>query len=220
MSAILPQSFWFRVAHSCRRADAIPRAHGRLLDLTEAQDLIDLGQLDGTPGWARARAAWNPAGIGFSFEVSDKVGDISPEPGRPSGVDAVQLWIDTRDTRTIHRATRFCHRFIATLEPGPGRSVRVKLAQKPIARALADPPMTLAAAVQSRAERTLNGWRLELFFPGQALVGYDPEENRRLGLAYQVTDPDRGDTFSGVGREFPVGEDPSLWATLLLADAS
>ena len=69
-----------------------------------------------------------------------------------------------------------------------------------------------------RAERTLSGWRLELFFPAESLHGFDPETNRRLGFAYQVTDPDRGDQFFGVGREFPVGEDPSLWATLRLAD--
>ncbi len=35
----------------------------------------------------------------------------------------------------------------------------------------------------------------------------------------QVTDPERGDQFLGVGREFPIGEDPSLWSTLDLVDA-
>ena len=54
--------------------------------------------------------------------------------------------------------------------------------------------------------------------PAEALNGFDPDTNRRLGFAYQVTDPDRGDQFLGVGREFPVAEDPSLWATLELRD--
>lgn len=218
MSTLLPQPFWFRVAHPCRRVDSIPRPKGRLLDLTAAHDLVDLAQLGGKPSWASARSAWNPQGLGFSFEVRDKVGVISPEPGRPTGMDAVQLWIDTRDTRTIHRATRYCHRFVATLRPAGGKSLDVEISQKPIARALADPPMTLAARAQGRAERTVSGWRLELYFPADALVGFDPDENRRLGLAYQVTDPDRGDVFSGVGREFPIGEDPSLWASLILQD--
>ncbi len=217
MSVLLPQPFWFRVAHPCRRADAIPRAKGRLLNLPEAHELVDLGRLDGKPGWARVRSAWNEQGLGFSFEVTDKVGRISPDPTRPSGTDGVQIWIDTRDTRTVHRATRFCHRFQVNLIP-LGRELTASVIQKPIARALADPPMTGGTLVKSRVDRTVSGWRLELFFPSEALAGFDPGENRRLGLSYQVTAPDRGDLFSGMGREFPIGEDPSLWATLILED--
>ena len=218
MSTLLPPPFWFRVAHSCRRVEAIPRPKGRLLDLTSAHELVDLAGLSGMASWARVRTAWNDHGIGFAFEVTGKVGEISPEPSRPSGADGVQIWIDTRDTRTVHRATRFCHRFVATLSQGSEKSLDVELSQKPIARAAADAPLTPAAAARARAERIITGWRLELFFPVEALVGFDPVENRRLGLAFQVTDPDRGDVFSGVGREFPVGEDPSLWSTLILSD--
>ena len=218
MSPLLPQPFWFRVAQSSRRIEAIPRSRGRLLDLGATEELFDQGQLDGRPGSVITRSGWNSRGLGFSFEVIDKVGEISPEPSRASGIDTVQLWVDTRDTRTVHRATRFCHRFVITLMPGVGRALEVAVVRKPIARALTDPPMTSAAQVVTRADRTRSGWRLELWLPAEALVGFDPEENRRLGLAFQVTDPDRGEIYSGVGREFPVGEDPSLWATLILAD--
>ncbi len=213
---LIPQAFWFRVSAPCARLEAIPRAKGRLLDLPEMAALPDLAAVGGTASWARGRSAWNDRGLGFAFEVFDKAGPISPEPSRPSGVDGVQIWIDTRDTRNVHRATRFCHRFAATLANGPGRTLAVEVGQKPIARAIADAPSAHVAAIQARAERTLGGWRLELFFPSEALNGFDPETNRRLGLFYQVTDPDRGDQYLGVGREFPVGEDPSLWATLEL----
>ena len=215
---LLPQAFWFRVSLPCPKVDAIPRAKGRLLDLPGSCALPDLGELDGRPSWARALVGYNAAGLGVAIEVSDKAGPISPEPERMSGVDGVQVWIDTRDTRNVHRATRFCHRFVASLVPGAGRSLEVQVAQKPIARAVADAPGANAGQVQARAERTLSGWRLELFFPAEALHGFDPETNRRLGFYYQVTDPDRGDQFLGVGREFPVGEDPSLWATLSLVE--
>ena len=71
--------------------------------------------------------------------------------------------------------------------------------------------------------RTLTGslrkaWKLELFIPAAALNGFDPETNRRLGFAYQVADYVRDDQFLGVGRDFPIGENPSLWATLVLQD--
>jgi hypothetical protein len=72
--------------------------------------------------------------------------------------------------------------------------------------------------IQAKAERTLSGYRLELFFPAESLNGFDPETNRRLGITYHVTDPDRGEQHLVLGREFPIGEDPSLWATMLLAE--
>jgi hypothetical protein len=48
--------------------------------------------------------------------------------------------------------------------------------------------------------------------------GFDPDTNRRLGFAYHLADSIREDQFVGVGREFPIGENPSLWATLELRD--
>ena len=215
-TSLLPQSFWFRTSLRCPKVEGLPRARGRLLDLPDSCALPDLGALEGRPSWARVRVGYDASGLGIAFEVIDKAGPISPEPGRPSGFDGVQAWIDTRDTRNVHRATRFCHRFVASLVPGKGRSLEVHVEQKPIARAVADAPSTGLGSIQARAERTLSGWRLELFLPAESLHGFDPETNRRLGFGYQVTDPDRGDQFLGVGREFPVGEDPSLWSTLLL----
>ena len=61
------------------------------------------------------------------------------------------------------------------VKPGSGRSRGVMVEQRPIARAQADAPMARAGSVQARAERTLSGYRLELYFPAEALHGYDPE---------------------------------------------
>ncbi len=119
----------------------------------------------------------------------------------------------------MSRATRFCHRFQARLTGlGARGTLGVEVAQRPIARAIADAPLCRPDALAARAERLRGGWRLELFLPAEALHGFDPETNRRLGFAYQVTDPDREDQFLGVGREFPIGENPSLWSTLELRD--
>ncbi len=107
-----------------RRSRSIPRSKGRLLDLPASCALPDLGELEGRPSWARARVGYNASGLGVAFEVVDKAGPISPEPGRSVGVDGVQVWIDTRDTRNVHRATRFCHRFVASIVPGQGPVAR------------------------------------------------------------------------------------------------
>ena len=217
---LLPQAFWFRLSIPCRRIDGLPRTgpRGRLLDLPESCALPDLAQLEGGRSWAEVRVAWNPAGLAVAIEATGKSGPITFEEG-PTLANGAQIWIDTRDTRGIHRASRFCHRFTAKLSPGGSRSaLEVELAQRPIARAVADAPTCRIETLSARAERLSGGWRLELFFPAEALHGFDPETNRRLGFAYQVSDPDREDQFLGVGREFPIGEDPSLWSTLELRE--
>ncbi|HEV3121106.1 MAG TPA: hypothetical protein VGY53_04355 [Isosphaeraceae bacterium] len=217
MSApLIPQVFWFRMALPCTRIDALPRSgRGRLLDLAPECALPDFSRLEGHASWAEVRVAWNPKGLGVSFEVTGKTGPIVSDPERPLASDGVQLWIDTRDTRNAHRATRFCHRFVATLAPG-GRGVNVS--QRAIGRAQADAPIARPEAVLSRVDARKSGWLLELFLNAEALHGFDPETNRRLGFAFQVTDPARDDLYLSVGREFPVAEDPSLWATLELRE--
>lgn len=217
---LLPQAFWFRLAVPCRRVEGLPRAgtKTRLLDLDASCALPETSTLDGKDGWADVRVAWNPAGLAVQVDA-----DSPLAPGalaeRPEGMDGLQVWVDTRDTRDVSRATRFCHRFTARLTEGGTRSsLGVVVAQKTIARAVADAPHCRADIPLARAERLRGGWRIELFLPAEALHGFDPETNRRLGFAYQVTTPDREDQFLGVGREFPVGENPSLWSTLELRD--
>ena len=215
--SLLPQSFWFRMALACPVVEGIPRAKGRLLDFPASCGLPDLGELEGRASWARAFVGYNASGLGVAFEVLDKAGPISPLPGQASGVDGVQVWIDTRDTRNVHRANEVLSS-LSLPRSCPARDGRSR-SRSPRSRSPGPSPMPRwwrPGSVQGRAERTLSGWRLELFFPSDSLHGFDPETNRRLGFYYQVTDPDRGDQFLGVGREFPVGEDPSLWATLRL----
>jgi hypothetical protein len=220
-AALIPQAFWFRMALTCPHIDGIPRegTKGRLLDLPESAALPQFTQLEGRPSWAEIRTAWNARGLGIAVEVTGKTGPIGADPGDPAFSDGIQLCLDTRDTRDVHRATRFCHRFSVSLAPTrDGSKLKVDVLQRSIHRAQAEPPRAKPESILSRAEKTRTGWRLELFFTADALHGFDPETNRRLGVMIQVTDPGRGDQFLGVGREFPIIDDPSLWATLELKD--
>src|SRR5262249_39019380 len=147
--------------------------------------------------------------------VSDEQLDV----GRPEGFAEVHLWIDTRDTRDVSRATRFCHHFVISVIKKTARgSLNAIVTQRPIARATADAPTYRGNLILAAAELTKANWTLSMFLPADALHGFDPDTNRRLGFAYQVSDRVRPDQFLGVGREFPLGENPSLWATLELCD--
>ncbi len=218
-AAIIPQSFWFRVALQCPRRDGMPQTKGRLLDLPDTCRLPTLSLLEGREPWAEVRVAWNPQGLGVAIEVTGKSGPLTVDEGL-TVTDGFQIWVDTRDTRNVARATRFCHRFSGRLRPGSSRTgPRLEIVPRPIARAVADAPLCDPDLLQTRAERKRDGWLGELFIPAEALNGFDPDTNRRLGFAYQVSDPNREDQFLGVGRDFPIGENPSLWATLELRDS-
>jgi len=217
---ILPQAFWFRIAVRCPRIEGIPRpdSAGRLLDLPESCALPDLSELEGGSSWAQIRVGWNPGGLGIAV-LADGVSPEQLDKARPDGFARAQFWVDTRDTRNVGRATRFCHRFIAELELGKARrQLNVKAAQRPIAQATAESPICRPELIAARAELGPASWMLELFLPAEALNGFDEETNRRLGFAYHIADHVRDDQFFTVGRDFPVGENPSLWSTLELID--
>jgi len=217
--ALLPQAFWFRLNASCSRVEEIPRrgVRGGLLDLPASCVVPELSALEDRASWAAVRIAWNPRGLGIAILADAPASKAARSEDRPEGFADVNLWIDTRDTRNVSRATRFCHRFSARLTLARDRkSLDVELSQRLIARAVADAPICSPDWLSTRAELTRAGWLLELFLPARALHGFDPETNRRLGFAYQVSDHEREDQFLGVGRDFPLGENPSLWATLEL----
>ncbi len=219
-AVLLPQAFWFRAAVSCPRVAGVPRLDdsGPLLDLPRTCLVPDLEALEGREPWARVRIGWNPEGLGIAIEA-DGLGLNAKSPNRPEGFATVSVWIDTRDTRNVARATRHCHGFHARLTLSRDRkALDADVEQRRIPRATADAPIADPSLLRHRAELLKKGWRLELFLPADALNGYDPDVNRRLGFAYQISDAERDDQFLGVGRDFPVADNPGLWSTLELKD--
>jgi hypothetical protein len=217
---LLPQIFWFRIAIPCSHVADIPRLTDpvRLLELPETCAVPDFDGLEGKSSWAQVRTGWNAGGLGIAV-VANALSDQQLVRDRPEGFAVVNLWIDTRDTRNVSRATKFCHRFTARVSVAESRrQLNVDVTQRPIARALADAPICRPQIIETRAELDRSGWMIEIFLPTSALHGFDPDTNRRLGFAYQIADHVHDDQFMGVGREFPLGENPSLWGTLELRD--
>ena len=220
-TSLIPQPFWFRPAFRAPRLAGIPikNSVGRLLNLDDTCLLPSLGNLNGQANWSRIWVAWNPKGLAIAAEVTGKPGRVQDAHNSLS-FDGINIWVDTRDTRDIHRASRYCHKLSVILSPKPkGDGLDVTTEPQKIARAAADAPLPEADSYLARAAWIRQGWLLEVFLPAETLQGFDPETNRRLGFNVQVCDLERGDEFlTGLGREFPQGEDPSLWATLELGE--
>jgi hypothetical protein len=215
--SLVPYRFLFRVAYPCRHVADVPREEGDdLLDLPEVCRLDGFDDMEGRRPFADVRLAWNEGGLALQVEVSGKQEPPAGDPARPRQSDGVTLWLDTRDARTSHRASRYCHQFhFLAAGGGPERDEPV-FVQGKINRAMQDAPPAPPGAVAFQFRPRTGGWLLEAYLPAAALNGFDPEQNPRLGVFWAVHDRERGDQTPGAGTDFPFAEDPSLWCVLEL----
>lgn len=196
----------------------MPGSGRNLLPKLDASHRIPLpSELDGTPSFAEIRAAWNMKGLGFQISVNAASYEPFRDQDAPEKSDGLQLWIDTRNTQTIHRASRFCHHFVA-LPPGRKKSQTATVQQLAIARSRED--VTLADPNQfgiqcDRKSDTLN---MSVWIPAECMTGYDPELNPKLGFHAYYSDRKLGEQFLTLDNDFPFSNDPSLWSTLELVD--
>jgi hypothetical protein len=217
---LVPASFLFRLRQGCRYVEAIPRPdEDRLLDLPENCRLEGLAILDGRKPFADVRLAWNYRGLGLQVEVRGKEQPAQGDPSRPRSSDGVTLWLDTRDARGSHRASRYCHQFHFLVTGGGSEHDEPMVVQAKIHRALHDAPTVSARSIPFRCAWRRGGYLAEAFLPAAALHGWDPEQSPHLGFFYAVKDLELGEQTFGMNADFPYWEDPSLWSVLELARA-
>jgi len=219
MPALIPNRFLVRISHPCPYVKGMPLDGDRLVDLPESARLNPYSELDGSIVFADVRLAWNDFGLGVQCEVTGKNQTPTGDADRARSSDGLTLWIDTRDARTSHRASRFCHQFHFLPAGGGPDKDEPAFSQSKINRALQDAPLCGSADATFRAENLKKGYRLEAFLPAAVLTGFDPEQHPRLGVYYHVRDSELGDQYLGVGGEFPISDDPSLWEVLELIKA-
>src|SRR3954462_4031752 len=113
-NTLLAPRFLFRFSVPIRRHDAAWKATG--VELPESHRLLNLAELDaGTADrerpFADVRAAWNVQGLLFNVTVTGKEQPLWCRDERLEDSDGLQVWVDTRATLNIHRASRYCHRY-------------------------------------------------------------------------------------------------------------
>lgn len=212
--SLIPQRLLFRFAVPCLYCDPLWTAEGAALGA--AHRLMSLAELEGRRSFAEVRAGWSEAGLAFSVQVSGKRRSLWVRPGQPEESDGLHLWIDTRDVHNVHRAGRYCHRFVF-LPGGLGGILNAPYADwLPISRARDNPKQVDPRRLEVRSKLRSDGYRLDCLIPASVLMGYDPIEYPQLGFTYAVLDRELGEQTFSVGSPLPYQEDPSLWATLEL----
>jgi hypothetical protein len=215
-SVLVPPRFLFRFGVEVQRCDPIWTTQGIALD--EKYRLPTLADLDGERRLADVRMAWSPQGLAWWVKVEGKNQLPWCRDSRLEDSDGLQVWVDTRATTNIHRASQFCHRFVY-LPRGGGSSAEEPVAdQLLINRTRENARPVRPRELQAKAKVTKNGYEMSCLAPATALYGYDPQGSPKLGFTFALLDREQGlQTFS-IGSGFPYEEDPSCWAEVLLVE--
>jgi hypothetical protein len=219
LNTLLAPRFLFQFAVPVKRQTPIWSPKG--IALGEDYRLPDLAGLDReTPGserrFADVRMAWAPEGLAFWIDIDVKQQPVWCRETKLDESDGLHIWVDTRATHNIHRASKFCNRFIFTPMGGGSGDTQPLADQLLINRARENSRPVRPRELQVVAKVSKTGYRLAAFIPAVAMTGYDPTQQTKLGFNYAVVDRELGlQTFSN-GPSMPFDEDPSCWATMEL----
>jgi len=160
--------------------------------------------------------AWDSGGIGFVINVTGKQTLPWCRDSRLEDSDGFHLWLDTRCSPGIHRATQFCHWFLF-MPSGGGHGKDQPIAElMPINRARQNPKSPPNGSIQVYAKPHQGGYRLSGRIAAAAMTGFDSSQYPRFSLYYAVIDRELGWQTLTLSQEYPVVEDPSLWAEAVL----
>jgi len=216
MNQVVPPSFLFRWSFVAKRIEKLPASSGRLLGLPDECALPSLGELEQKRDFAKVNLAWNDRGFAVSVSVTERSRPPDCVASELMLSDGIRLWFDTRNTQTVHRATKFCHHFVILPAGGGPKRTAPVVRSMPVARAREDVALPQSELVKVQSEICATGYLLEAWFPTEVFVGFDPATNSKIGFHYVVHDTELGDQTLAVGNDFPVESDPSLWQTVEL----
>lgn len=186
------------------------------LELSEKCRLPSFGALSGRSVFADVRVGWSVEGIGLQILVNGKRQVPWCRETRLDESDGFHLWVDTRCSPNIHRATQYCHRFLFMPAGGGPQRERPVASMIEINRARGNPKPIARDALSIKAFPRHDGYELRGLIPAAALTGFDPSDQARIAFYYAVIDRELGWQTLAVGPEYPVTEDPSLWAEAVL----
>lgn len=173
--------------------------------------------LAGQPKFAQVRLAVGQDAIFFQADVQGKSKLPWCRESRLEDSDGLHVWIDTRNSREIHRATKFCNRFgFSPMGRGPKADLPF-VGWAPINRARENPPPPPEDQLAIRARISEGRYRLVAALHFNALSGLDLNDFPTVGFYFAVADRELGWQSLALQPDLPVMDNPSLWAQLQLA---
>ena len=145
---------------------------------------------------------WTPNGLFAEAEIHSSLEDG----------DQLELFIDTRDLKTCHVITTFCHHFV--FDPMKEEGKEVTRFRGEDRHPLADPSLFFIQTVSKQKM-----YRLNIGMPKEVLYGYDPLEFNRVGFTYRFhkKNGEKDDLYLS-SHFFFIEKHPSLWTSLRLTE--
>ncbi len=213
--AQIPKNLLFRYRIGCKKFDSKPSSD---FELSDEYLLPNFGAFEGQFQFADLRVGWSEKGLFISSEITKKEQSLWCRESQILDSDGIQVWIDTRDTHNVHRASKFCH-WIALLPVGGGIDGKKPIASMlKINRSKDDSPTINRHKIDIASKINKTGYKISAFISGKALNGWDTNDHRMLGFNFTVVDRELGRQTLAIGPELPISEDPSLWQTIELND--
>lgn len=176
-------------------------------------------ELAGQAKFAQVRVAVGSNALFFQADVQGKTQLPWCRESRLEDSDGLHVWIDTRNSREIQRATKFCHRYgFSPMGRGPKADLPF-VGWGPIHRARENPPPPPDDQFAIRARLSDGRYRLVAALHFDALHGLDLNDFPTVGFYFAVMDRELGWQALALQPDLPVMENPSLWAQLQLADS-
>lgn len=217
MSAPVPNRHLFKFEFPLRYCTKQLAMKGDSSAWDEEFRLPPLCTIDNQEPFADIFSAWNETGLFIGVTVSGKRRSPHCDPERFRSSDALRVMTDMRDTRNIRRATRFCQQFYF-MPSGGGKNRKEPLASSaPVARAQSDAPLAKSGEILIASKVVKDGYSLTAHIPANALAGFDPVENPRIGFFAILEDTELGHQSLTVDDDLNWWCDPSTWPTAVLS---
>ncbi len=200
----------------------IANPEGLQWHLHEEYKIPALSSLSGGKQFAETCLSWSSIGLFFQSTFKASAGSMANSAGLTSRASLLSLYIDTRWSPGVHRATSFCHRFDLILNR-PTKVLPVVRGHgelNPIQRARSAPaaihPNDISVATFFHSE----GYEIKAFLKGATLTGYSPEEFQEMGIFYTINDGVFGNQIMARTLQSPYFEDPSVWCRCKLVPST
>ena len=176
----------------------------------EKSNLLPItSELLGEDSFADIYSGWNMEKLSFFVSVRVPFQNVGDENFRRG--DSVELFIDTRDSKTKGVVSRFCHHFVffpAEVQNFYGREV-TRFRGEDIHRLCHPEDLQVTPDVRK------DSYSLAIEIPSACLHGYDPLSFPRLGFTYRINRTDAPPQhFAVSSEEYTIEHHPATWGTL------
>ena len=184
-------------------------------ELADEYRIPALSSLSGGRRFAEMSIGWHSTGLFFHSRLRASSGKEAAFAANnwSAKTQSCSVYIDTRWSPGVHRATSFCHRFDFLLNRPTSTQpvVRGHGELNPIQRARAAPanvhPSDISVATFFRSD----GYDIKAYLKGEALTGFSPEEFQEIGIFYTINDSILGTQIMARTLQSPYFEDPNVW---------